>query len=163
MTHTGNRVRRHRRRIRSAVPRRVLLRLLLVAVFGMGLATLAPGVAHAEGEQLSGTVQTSRSGPIEDVQIEVTTPDGEEIESVATNEDGRWEVELPGPGEYTVTLDEGDLPDGVELAGADSRTVTVDEGRRQAVIIGSRTAAATPAAAASGPSSFWWTAFGSAC
>ena len=136
MTHTGNRVRRHRRRIRSAGPRRVLLRLLLVAVFGMGLATLAPGVAHAEGEQLSGTVQTSRSGPIEDVQIEVTTPDGEEIESVATNEDGRWEVELPGPGEYTVTLDEGDLPDGVELAGADSRTVTVDEGRRQAVIIG---------------------------
>ena len=101
----------------------------------MGLATFVPGIAHAEGEQLTGTVQTSRSGPIEDVQIEVTTPDGEEIDSVETDEDGRWAVDLPGPGEYTVTLDEGDLPEGVQLAGADSRTVTVDEGRRQAVII----------------------------
>jgi branched-chain amino acid transport system permease protein len=107
-----------------------------VGVFGLALATLVPGVAHAEGEQVSGTLQTSRSGPIEDVQIEVTTPDGEEIDSVQSDENGRWEVDLPGPGEYVVTLDEGDLPDGVELAGADSRTVTVDEGRRQAVIIG---------------------------
>jgi branched-chain amino acid transport system permease protein len=95
-----------------------------------------PGIAHAEGEQVSGTLQTSRSGPIEDVQIEVTTPDGEEIDSVESDENGRWEVDLPGPGQYVVTLDEGDLPDGVELAGADNRTVTVDEGRRQAVIIG---------------------------
>jgi branched-chain amino acid transport system permease protein len=112
-----------------------LVRLLLVLLFGMGLATLAPGIAHAEGEQLTGTVQTSRSGPIPDVQMEVTTPDGEEIDSVETDEDGRWAVDLPGPGQYTVTLDEGDLPEGVALAGEDSRTVTVDEGRRQAVII----------------------------
>ena len=105
-------------------------------LFGMGLATLAPGIAHAEGEQLTGTVQTSRSGPIPGVQIEVTTPDGEEIDSVETDDDGRWSVDLPGPGQYTVTLDEGDLPEGVALAGEDSRTVTVDEGRRQAVIIG---------------------------
>jgi branched-chain amino acid transport system permease protein len=110
--------------------------LLLVCVFGLGLAALTPGIAQAEGEQLSGTVQTSRSGPIEDVQIEVTTADGEEVDSVETDENGRWSVDLPGPGEYTVTLDEGDLPEGVGLAGSDSRTVTVDEGRRQAVIIG---------------------------
>ena len=148
MTHAVPRVRRHGRRTgpvdlstrsagrRGTGPRqRNLLRLLLVLLFGMGLATFAPGIAHAEGEQLSGTVQTSRSGPIEDVQIEVTTPDGEEIDSVETDEDGRWSGDLPGPGQYTVTLDEGDLPEGVQLAGEDSRTVTVDEGRRQAVII----------------------------
>ena len=113
-----------------------MLRLTLVAVFGLGLAFFTPGIAQAEGEQVSGTVQTSRSGPIEDVQIEVSTSDGDEVESVQTDENGRWEVDLPGPGQYVVTLDAGDLPDGVELAGEDSRTVTVDEGRRQAVVIG---------------------------
>jgi branched-chain amino acid transport system permease protein len=110
--------------------------MLLVLAFALGLAALMPGVAQAEGEQLSGTLQTSVSGPIEGVQIEVATPDGEEIDSVETDEDGRWSVDLPGPGQYVVTLDEGDLPDGVEVASGDSRTVTVDEGRRQAVIIG---------------------------
>jgi neutral amino acid transport system permease protein len=115
-----------------------VVRLLLVLAFALGLAAFSPGVAQAEatGEVLTGTVQTSRSGPIEDVQIEVTTPDGEEIESIETDAEGRWSVELPGPGEYVVTLDEGDLPDGVELSNTNTRTVTVDEGRRQAVIIG---------------------------
>ncbi|HET6394875.1 MAG TPA: carboxypeptidase regulatory-like domain-containing protein, partial [Blastococcus sp.] len=115
-----------------------MVRLLLVLAFALGLAAFSPGVAQAEatGEVLTGTVQTSRSGPIEDVQIEVTTPDGEEIESVETDAEGRWSVELPGPGEYVVTLDEGDLPDTVELSNTNTRTVTVDEGRRQAVIIG---------------------------
>jgi neutral amino acid transport system permease protein len=136
VTHTGNRVRRQRRRIRPAGSRPILVRLLLVTIFGLALATLVPGVAQAEGEQMSGTLQTSRSGPIEDVQIEVTTPDGEEIDSVQTDENGRWAVELPAPGQYVVTLDQGDLPEGVQVASGDSRTVTVDAGRHQAVIIG---------------------------
>jgi neutral amino acid transport system permease protein len=111
--------------------------MLLVLCFGVGIAALGPGMAQAEtaSEQLTGTVQTSRSGPIEDVQIEVTAADGTEIESVQTDDEGRWAVDLPGPGEYTVVLDEGDLPEGVELAGANSRTVDVQEGRRQAVVI----------------------------
>jgi neutral amino acid transport system permease protein len=109
--------------------------MLLVLTFGLGIAAFSPGIAQAEGEQLTGTVQTSRSGPIEDVQIEVATAAGGEIDTVQTDAEGRWSVDLPGPGEYVVTLDEGDLPDGVELAGADNRTVTVGEGRRQAVII----------------------------
>jgi branched-chain amino acid transport system permease protein len=66
----------------------------------------------------------------------VTTADGQEVDSVETDEQGRWEVDLPGPGEYVVTLNADDLPENVQLAGEDSRTVTVDEGRRQAVIIG---------------------------
>ncbi len=116
--------------------RRVLLRLLLVLVAATGLAVLVPGVASAEGEQVLGTLQTSRSGPIEGVEVTVTTAAGDEVDSVESDEDGRWAVELPGPGDYVVTIDDADLPEGVELAGADNRAVTVAEGRREPVIIG---------------------------
>jgi branched-chain amino acid transport system permease protein len=114
----------------------VLLRLLLVLVAATGLAVLVPGVASAEGEQVLGTLQTSRSGPIEGVEVTVTTAAGDEVDSVESDEDGRWAVELPGPGDYVVTIDDADLPEGVELAGADNRAVTVAEGRREPVIIG---------------------------
>ncbi|MGY1779483.1 ABC transporter permease subunit [Geodermatophilus sp. SYSU D01036] len=114
----------------------MLLRLLLVLVAATGLAVLVPGVANAEGEQVLGTLQTSRSGPIEDVQVTVTTAAGDEVDTVETDENGRWSVDLPGPGDYVVTIDGDDLPEGVELAGADNRAVTVDTGRREPVIIG---------------------------
>ncbi|MGY1695875.1 MULTISPECIES: ABC transporter permease subunit [unclassified Geodermatophilus] len=114
----------------------MLLRLLLVLVAVTGLAVLVPGIASAEGEQVLGTLQTSRSGPIEGVEVTVTTADGEEVDSVESDEDGRWSVDLPGPGDYVVTIDEDGLPEGVKLAGTDNRTVTVAEGRREPVIIG---------------------------
>ncbi|WP_345771786.1 branched-chain amino acid ABC transporter permease [Geodermatophilus sabuli] len=120
----------------------LLLRLFLVALFTAGIAALGAGTASAQPEetgpteQVLGTLQTSRSGPIEGVQVTVTTADGDEVDEVETDEEGRWAVEVPGPGQYVVTIDADDLPDTVELAGEDNRTVTVDEGRRQAVIIG---------------------------
>jgi branched-chain amino acid transport system permease protein len=96
-----------------------------------------PGVAQAEGEAVTGTLSTSRSGPIEDVQVTVTDADGEEVGQTESDEDGRWTVELPGDGQYTVTIDSGDLPDGVELGtGGDSRTVNVTAGRVQPVNFG---------------------------
>jgi branched-chain amino acid transport system permease protein len=110
-----------------------LVRVLLVGLFGLGIAMIAPGIAQAEGEAVSGTLQTSRSGPIEGVQITVSTPDGDEIEQVTSDADGRWEVALPGPGQYVVTINADDLPEGVTLGGDDSRTVTVGDGRRQPV------------------------------
>ena len=116
--------------------RRYLVRLLLVALFGLGLATFVPGTAQAEGEAVAGTLQTSRSGPIEGVEVTVSTPDGEEVDQVESDENGRWSVDLPGPGQYVVTIDAENLPEGVELSGEDTRTVTVDEGRRQPVNLG---------------------------
>jgi len=107
-----------------------------VFVFVSGLTALVPGIASAEGEQVLGTMQTSRSGPIEGVTVTVTTPAGDEIDSVKTGAEGKWSVDLPGPGQYVVTIDKDKLPGGVVLAGQDSRTVTVGPGRHQAVIIG---------------------------
>lgn len=128
--------RRSPRRWHSA--HRPLVLVLLLAAFGMAFATLAPGVASAAeaGEQVRGTLQTSLSGPIEGVTVEVATPDGEIVDTVQTGEDGRWEVDLPGPGQYVVSVDPDDLPEGVEVNGEPSRTVTVDAGRAQPVNIG---------------------------
>jgi neutral amino acid transport system permease protein len=122
------------RRLRGA--RRPLALSLLLAALAMVFTVLVPGVASAEGEAVAGTLQTSRSGPIEGVEVTVSTPDGEEIAEVKSDEDGRWSVDLPGPGQYTVEINPDDLPEGVTLSGEESRTVTVDEGRRQPVNLG---------------------------
>ncbi|RZU31428.1 branched-chain amino acid ABC transporter permease [Blastococcus saxobsidens] len=151
MTHPTDRVRRHGRRsspTRAGArtpagrpPRRGLtaLRLLLVALFTAGLAALVPGAALAAddaSEQISGTMRTSVSGPIEGIEVVVTTPDGDEVGTDETDENGRFVVDLPGPGQYTVTVPEDSLPEGVEFSSGNSRTVTVDANRNQGVIIG---------------------------
>ncbi|WP_246080582.1 branched-chain amino acid ABC transporter permease [Modestobacter altitudinis] len=117
--------------------RRPLVLALLVAAFAMALATLVPGIASAQGERLVGTLQTSRSGPIEGVEVTVETATGEEVASVETDEDGRFAIDLPAAGTYTISLDEDALPDGVALGtGGASRDVTVDTGRSQPVNFG---------------------------
>src|SRR4029453_14625736 len=110
VTHAGDRVRRRGRRSGSSelttgssprngpqAPRPILLRLLLVPVFPTGLAMLMPGIAGAEGEQVRGTLQTSRSGPIEGVEITVATEGGDEVATVDTDAEGRGEGDPPGP------------------------------------------------------------------
>jgi neutral amino acid transport system permease protein len=131
VTHAGGRA-----GSRSSGARRILLRLLLVVLFAGGLAALVPGMASAAGEQVIGTVQTSRSGPIDGVGITVTTPDGADVGTAETDEDGKWAVDVPGAGQYVVTINADDLPKTVSLAGEDSRTVTVAPGRKQPVIFG---------------------------
>jgi branched-chain amino acid transport system permease protein len=114
-----------------------LVLTLLVAAFGMALAVLVPGVANAEGERLVGTLQTSRSGPLEGVEITVETADGDAVDTVETDEDGRFAIDLPAAGDYTISLDEDALPDGVALgSGGASRDITVDPGRSQPVNFG---------------------------
>jgi branched-chain amino acid transport system permease protein len=111
--------------------------MLLVAAVAAALATLVPGVAQAAGEQIRGTLTTSASGPISGVTITVKTPSGETVDSVETDDNGRFSVDLPGPGEYVVSLDAASLPDGVKVGeGGDTRTVTVDPGRRLPVNFG---------------------------
>jgi neutral amino acid transport system permease protein len=117
--------------------RRPLLLALVVAAFAMALATLVPGVANAAGEQVVGTLQTSRSGPIAGVEVTVEDADGTEVGSVETGDDGKFAIDVPGPAQYTVSIDEKALPKDVKLGSAgDSRTVTVGPGRAQPVNFG---------------------------
>jgi neutral amino acid transport system permease protein len=53
--------------------------------------------------------------PVPDVVIALLTPEGDEIDAVDTDEDGRFEIGAPGPGSYRVSLDPAGLPDGVDM------------------------------------------------
>jgi neutral amino acid transport system permease protein len=148
VTHAGNRVHRRRRGPgsgsstgspgttgrRSTRRSQLWLRLVLVLLLAGGVAALTPGIASADGETLSGTLKTRGGGPIANVDVTVKSSDGKEIDTATTDETGRWEVALPGPGKYTVTLDTGGLPKGITLRGTETRTVTVDANRKQGVI-----------------------------
>lgn len=119
------------------MPQRVVALVMLTFV---ALLTLMGGVASAEGEQIIGTLQTSRSGPIEGVTITVETAAGDEVDSADTDEGGRFAIDLPdGAGDYVVTLDADALPDGVTITeGGEQRSVTVTVNRRQPVAFGLR-------------------------
>jgi branched-subunit amino acid ABC-type transport system permease component len=117
--------------------RRPLALTLLIAAVATVLAVLVPGVAQAAGEQVLGTLSTSRSGPITGVQVTVSDEGGTQVGQATSDDKGQWAVDVPGPGKYTVTIKAGDLPDNVKLgSGGDTRTVTVGPNRQQPVNFG---------------------------
>jgi neutral amino acid transport system permease protein len=91
--------------------------------------------AAAGSEGLQGRLRAEGEG-LEGVSITVSTPDGAEVESVETDEDGAWSVPVPGPGDYVVTLDEDTLPEGAALReGSRSEvTATVNPGQVRSIL-----------------------------
>ena len=117
--------------------RRPLVLTLLVAALAMAFAVLLPGVAHAEGEQVLGTLSTSRSGPIEGVQITVSEVGGDEVGQDTTDESGQWSVDLPGKASTRSRSTPGTFLTGWSSAvAATPATVTVSLGRAQPVNFG---------------------------
>jgi branched-subunit amino acid ABC-type transport system permease component len=98
------------------------------------------GAEQAGGEVVRGTLRyETESGEdafAEGVDITVESTDGEEIDTVTSDEDGQWEVALPGRGRYTVTIDPDTLPEGVTLQDEDRTTLTFEmsPGRSRAVL-----------------------------
>jgi branched-chain amino acid transport system permease protein len=89
-----------------------------------------------------GTRDRQDDEPVVDAEVVVADGAGEEVDRATSDEDGRWEVPLPGPGEYSATLDTDTLPDDVSLAEDrdqvsfrvtpnQNRTVIFDLGARQ--------------------------------
>jgi neutral amino acid transport system permease protein len=121
---------------------------LLVLVVFTTILGVAPGAGAQEDEgdeatefargtlvDRKGTRERDDDEPVEGVEITVTTADGEEVGSATSDEEGRWEVALPGPGSYVVELDTDTLPDGVGLAeGQETRTINVTPNRSVPII-----------------------------
>jgi branched-chain amino acid transport system permease protein len=77
-------------------------------------------------ESVRGTISDGEGEPVPDVAIAVADDAGNIIGEVVTDPEGAWEVELPGPGDYTVTLDQDTMPEGVELRDPERATLEVN-------------------------------------
>ncbi len=85
---------------------------------GSPTTTTTQPPSEAQGPKIVGTLRYERNNEavfVPDVDITVESSDGSFDESATTDEEGHFEVHVPGPGTYTVTLDEDKLPDNVGL------------------------------------------------
>lgn len=101
----------------------------LVAVVLVG-AVLPPVPADAQGagapgEAVAGRLSEGGEG-VADVRIVVTTADGTLVAELRTGPDGAWEVALPEPGRYVVTLDADTLPEGLTLRDTDRDAIELN-------------------------------------
>jgi len=135
----------------SRTPRSLALAVVVALFVGLAL-TLAPAPAalasggpddvvlaqSEEGEEPSPTLLfgtfRNQEGPVEGIEASVSTEDGTLVESVTTDGNGQWEVQVPEAGTYLVTVES--LPEGISLREGQESTAeaSVDEGRRQAVV-----------------------------
>ncbi len=93
-----------------------ILAVLALLLLAPAAASASSGLSAADSasESLKGTIRDPGGDPLQGITITVAG-DGGEIGSATSGDDGTWQVELPGPGTYTVTLDTSTLPDGVQL------------------------------------------------
>ncbi len=107
---------------------RTLPLVLLLAILGL-LAAAVPATAQEGGESVRGSLRYEGE-PVAGVTISVTTEGGEDVGSTESGDDGAWQVPVPEPGVYVVTLDPETLPD--DVPGVQNESVTTDVSNTQA-------------------------------
>lgn len=120
----------------AASPRRRLISAVTVVIWVVlcWAAVASPAGAQQDGEFVLGRV-FSGSGQNQErvpgVTIVVLDAGGDEVGSGQTDDNGEVIIDLPGPGEYTIRLDDATLPEGLTPRGdVVERTQTVQPGRQ---------------------------------
>ncbi len=108
------------------------LAALLVALLGSAAPALAalPTTQSAGGEGVRGTLNNEGERvPGATINVE---QGGEQVATGTTDEKGQFDIEVPGPGDYTVVLDTDTLPEGVTVReeGGERIDVTVRPGSK---------------------------------
>jgi branched-chain amino acid transport system permease protein len=85
----------------------------LVAIVGSSVF-FAQSAADAQsteavGEGVRGSIVDEDDEPVEGAQITVSDADGETVGTATSGADGAFQLDLPGPGEYSATIDEDTL------------------------------------------------------
>ena len=106
----------------------------MLALVALSVAVLwpAPAAGAQASEVLTGRILDQQRDPVAGVSITVTDSASAEIGTSITAEDGRWTVDLPGAGTYTVTIDVATIPDGLELSDPDAAAIEVEVATGQA-------------------------------
>jgi neutral amino acid transport system permease protein len=92
--------------------------------------TTLAGQPSPTGESVRGTMfyndENDEKVLVADVEVRIDDADGNEIATVTTDEEGVFQVALPGPGSYTATIDPDTLPDGISMRDKDRLTLSFD-------------------------------------
>ena len=100
-----------------------------VGLAGCLFALLSGAALAQSGESVNGTIRLSDEDrtPVQGAEITVVTAGGEEVGTAVTGADGSFELELPGPGDYTASIDESTVGQ-AELRNPDNATLEFSVG-----------------------------------
>jgi neutral amino acid transport system permease protein len=114
---------------RHAIKALLVIAGALIALVGVGALP-----AQADGETVQGTLKNG-TAPVAGVKFSATGAGGFSGAAVS-DATGKWVIPVPGPGQYTVTLDTKTLPDKVTLRFANRNpfTTTVNGDQTKSVI-----------------------------
>ena len=84
-------------------------------------ATTAPaGQPSPGGEAVRGTLfyqdEDGERVPVDGVEITIEDSAGNQVATATSDDEGAFEIPIPGPGSYSATIDEDALPEGGEPA-----------------------------------------------
>ena len=115
------------RRVVGALAALVALAVTLAGMAGGAAAQEQTDEGDAPSEAVAGTLryddESGEAVPAEGVEITVESADGSFTDSGESDDEGRFEIAVPGPGQYSVTLDPDTLPEDVVLRNADRATL----------------------------------------